>query len=194
MDAGKWDLILHEAANAFSRFGFRKASIDDIARAAGVAKGTIYLGCTSKLDLFYQAILRDIRLWNADLAPLVDPRTPADETLARVAMAAFDTVRDHPLAQNLITNVYAADLPDFVERLDELRAEGLSLVRDILRIGVRQGRFRKDVDLDAAAGILLDLITTTMMFHAHGPDGEEGLMRHAIAVNDLILKGLLARD
>ncbi len=193
MEPRKWETIVAEAARAFSRFGFRKASVDDIARAAGVAKGTVYLGCASKLDLFYQAILRDLRLFNAEIMKLIDPRAPADELLARVANEAFATLERFPLARDLITNVYAADLPDFVDRLDELRAHGLSTVLEILRVGVRQGRFRADLDLEAVAGVFLDLMTSTMMFHAHGPDAPARLMRHAAAVLDVVLKGIAPR-
>jgi AcrR family transcriptional regulator len=191
MEPARWEAVLAEAAKAFSRFGFRKASIDEIARAAGVAKGTIYLGCKSKLDLFYQAILRDLRLWNADLARLVDPRTPADELLLRVAAEAFATLERHPLARGLVTNAYAADLPDFVERLDELRAHALSTVLEILRIGLRQGRFRANLDIEAVAEVFLDLMTAAIMFHSSGENAAARLARHAAAAFDLVLRGLL---
>jgi AcrR family transcriptional regulator len=193
----KWPCILLEAAKAFSRFGFKKTSIDEVAKAAGVAKGTVYLGATSKIDLFYQAILRDLRNWNAELAKLIDPRVPADELLPRVAFAAFATLDEFPLARDLITNVYAADLPDFVDRLDELRSEGLSIVLDILRIGVRQGRFREDLDLDAVAGVFLDMMTASIMFQRQGaktPETEARLLRHASAGLDLVLHGLKPRS
>jgi AcrR family transcriptional regulator len=193
MDPAKWESILAEAARAFARYGFRKTSIDDIARAAGVAKGTVYLGCSSKIDLFYQAILRDLRLWNASLARLVDPRASADELLLRLSAEALESIERHPLARGLVLNEYAADLPDFVERLDELRAHGLSTVLDILRIGVRQGRFRGDLDLEAVAQVFLDLMTATIMFHSRGEDAPARLIRHSAAVLDVVLRGLLPR-
>src|SRR5437870_10741769 len=105
MEATKWEGVVERAAKTFARYGFKKTSIDDIARAAGVAKGTVYLGCTSKLDLFYQAILRDIRLWNAELAKVVDPRVPADELLASIAQEAFASLDRFPLARDLVMNV-----------------------------------------------------------------------------------------
>ena len=37
MEAAKRECILIEAAKAFARFGFQKASVDDIAKAAKVA-------------------------------------------------------------------------------------------------------------------------------------------------------------
>ena len=59
MERAKKDCILDSAAKAFARLGFKKASIDAIARAARVAKGTVYLACESKEDLFFQAVHRD---------------------------------------------------------------------------------------------------------------------------------------
>src|SRR5512132_1609840 len=102
MEGAKWEGIVAEAAKVFARHGFRKTSIDQIARAAGVAKGTVYLGCSSKRDLFYQAILRELRLWNAELTRSVDPRAPADELLVRIAQQCFETRDRYPLARDLI--------------------------------------------------------------------------------------------
>ncbi len=191
MDASKWEAILAEAGQAFGRFGFRKTSMDDIARAAGVAKGTLYLGCTSKRDLFYQTILRDLRLWNAELARPIDPRVPADELLVRVAAEALRTQHQFPLARRLILGEFDADLPDLADHFDELRAHGETTIHEILRIGARQGRFRADLDLEQAAGVLLDLITATIMFHGRGPEADARVLRRAEVAFDLVLNGLL---
>jgi AcrR family transcriptional regulator len=191
MEEAKWETILAEAARAFDRFGFRKASMDDIARAAGVAKGTLYLGSASKRDLFYQAVLRDLRLWNAELGRRIDPRVPADELLVRVSQQALATRDRYPLARDLVLGRFDGDLPDWTERLEELRAASLTTILEILRIGMRQARFRADLDVEEAAGVLLDLLTTSIMYHSRGPDPETRLARHAAAVFDLVLHGLL---
>lgn len=194
MEPAKWEKVVAEAAKAFSRFGFRKTSIDEIARAAGVAKGTVYLGCASKRDLFYQAILRDLRLWNAELAREVDPRVPAEELLLRVARRAIESLDRFPLARDLILDVFAPDLPDYLERLDDLRSQALSTALDILRIGARQGRFRTDLDLVEVAQVFLDLMTATIMFHSRGPDPRARLEKHAAAGLRLFLEGLAPRN
>lgn len=46
------DAIRAAARTQFARFGYRKTTIDEVARAAGVAKGTVYLFTESKADLF----------------------------------------------------------------------------------------------------------------------------------------------
>src|SRR5690242_10087714 len=51
--------ILDAAAALVLRYGYRKTTIDDIARQAGVAKGTIYLHWKTREDLFLDLLLRE---------------------------------------------------------------------------------------------------------------------------------------
>lgn len=44
--------ILNSAQNLFLRYGVKRTSMDDVAREAGIAKGTLYLYFTSKNALF----------------------------------------------------------------------------------------------------------------------------------------------
>ncbi len=68
----KSDAIIEAADRLFARFGFRRTAMDDIAREAGVAKGTLYLYFTSKEALFRALLARNIdlaeRLCDAALA------------------------------------------------------------------------------------------------------------------------------
>lgn len=57
------DRILDAAAELMLRWGYNKTTIDDIARQAGVAKGTIYLHWKTREDLFTALMKREyIRL------------------------------------------------------------------------------------------------------------------------------------
>src|SRR6478736_9851129 len=51
--------LLDAAARLFARFGFDKTSVDDIARAAGVSKGAVYLHWPSKFSLFEAVLIRE---------------------------------------------------------------------------------------------------------------------------------------
>ena len=48
--------LLDAAVSAFSRFGFRKTSMDDVARAAGVSRQGLYLVFSTKEELFRCAL------------------------------------------------------------------------------------------------------------------------------------------
>ena len=53
--------ILDAALRVFGQYGFRRTSMDDIAREAGIGKGTIYLSFTSKDEVFQALSERIVR-------------------------------------------------------------------------------------------------------------------------------------
>src|SRR2546423_7606932 len=142
MEQAKKECILAEAARAFARFGFKKCSIDEIARRAGVAKGTVYLACESKEDLFYQALHREVRAWQAEFARFIDPRKKADQLLELMSSAGLATIGDHPLVRDLFFGKTHELLPSWREKLDDLRSLGHANVVEVLKLGVKQGVFR----------------------------------------------------
>mgnify|MGYP002629923784 CR=1 FL=1 len=63
--------ILRVATDLFVRHGYRKTSIDDVARAAHVAKGTVYLYFKNKADLLMAAIIDEKVRYARRLEPLL---------------------------------------------------------------------------------------------------------------------------
>lgn len=195
MDQKKRECIIVAAARAFSRLGFKKASVDDIAKDAGVAKGTVYLAAESKEDLLYQALLHDLRVWNAELSKLIDPRADPIETLGALAQAGLESLSQRPLLKQLFEGELHALLPGWQERFDELTALGRKNVVEVLEIGKKQGRFRPDLDAAETAVLLMDLQVATMLFHnREGPDREERLGRRLAAATGLLMHGLLSPE
>ena len=191
MDQEKKECILTAAIAAFTRFGFKKASVDEIARDAGVAKGTVYLAAENKEDLFFQALHREVREWVAADSRLIDPRTPADELLAMLGWKAMNEIESKPLIWALLAGEHTRLLPQWSERLDELRGLCAKNIVEVLQLGIRQGRFRKDIDVEAVSDILLDLQITTLLFHNRkSPDLAERIQRRGQAALDLIFQGL----
>jgi AcrR family transcriptional regulator len=193
MEQAKRECILVEAARAFARFGFKKASIDEIAQKAGVAKGTVYLAAQSKEDLYYQVLNREIRAWVADAARGIDPRKPAGELLAQLSQASFAYLESRPLLQDLLFGRTFELLPAWVDRLQELRVLGNTNVVEVLRLGIRQGRFRPEIDVETVASLLGDLqLTGYVLYGRKRSLSDEVLVRRMQAGLDLVLHGLLA--
>jgi AcrR family transcriptional regulator len=193
MDSEKRECIVVSAAKAFARYGFKKASIDDIAKDAGVAKGTVYLAAESKEDLLYQALLHDLREWNSQVAKTIDPRKDALELLAELARIGLESLPGRPLVKQLVEGDFHALLPRWSDRLDELTSMCRRNTIDVLNLGIKQGRFRADLDVDETATLLLDLQVSTLLFHNRPtPDRDERLLRRFTAAMSLIDEGLKA--
>src|SRR5262249_36516948 len=157
--------ILSAATRLFARFGFKKTSVDQIAKDAGVAKGTVYLAADTKEDLFYQAVHREVRAYTAEIAKLIDPRKAADQLLAEVTLAGMKSLEERPLGRDLIFGNHQLILPEWADRLEELRTLGRQNAAEIVRLGIRQGVFRDDLDTDELATILEDMAIATQVFH-----------------------------
>jgi hypothetical protein len=133
---------------------------------------------------------REVRSWVAETATLIDPRIPADQLLLLMSQAGFEHLDSHPLVRDLLFGKTIELMPNWSERLSELRSVGTANVAEVLRLGVRQGIFRDGLDFEATASLLQDLQLTTYLFHMRGPDREERLLRRRDAAIALVMDGL----
>jgi AcrR family transcriptional regulator len=194
MDLEKKDGIILAATRCFIENGYKGTSIDDIAERAGVAKGTIYLACESKADLFYQAVHHDLQAWSAQIARFVDPRRPASEILRQMAESGVLYLAEHPLVRDLFSGVHAGALPDWAERFEQLRSMGRATVAEVLRMGIRAGEFREDLDVEEVAGVLQDLTHSGyILYGATWAKNPDSARRRVAAFTDLALRGLARR-
>jgi AcrR family transcriptional regulator len=138
--------ILDAALRVFGQYGYRRTSMDDIAREAGIGKGTIYLSFVGKEEVF-QALSRHLAqrmLANAE-ATSRQPGTTADK-LAAMHAAWFGTYAD-----TISRSPHAAELLDAKHRLSaNLVTDAANrykrLVRDVLTEAVAAG----ELDLEPA--------------------------------------------
>lgn len=192
MEREKKECILGAAVRAFARFGFKKTSVDQIAKDAGVAKGTVYLAADTKEDLFYQAVHREVRAYTAEIAKLIDPRKPADQLLLEATFAGIKYLEERPLVRDLIFGNHQLILPEWADRLDELRALGRGNCAEIIRLGIRQGLFRADLDVDELSTILEDVAIATQVFHFRGTNRNEQLHKRMKTAWDCLMNGIRA--
>jgi AcrR family transcriptional regulator len=85
-DSSKRRQILDGARQVFMDFGFDGASMNEIARAAGVSKGTLYVYFADKNRLF-EAILEDEALQKSKVVYNLDPRRDVETTLREFGRA-----------------------------------------------------------------------------------------------------------
>ncbi|MGA2283276.1 MAG: TetR/AcrR family transcriptional regulator [Candidatus Dormibacteria bacterium] len=93
------DAILDGAREALIHGGLDRTTMDDVAAAAGVAKGTPYLYFSSKADLIravrYEYGRELIARGGAVLDPELAPSEPAAQRLERFAGSIFDFAVQH---------------------------------------------------------------------------------------------------
>src|SRR4029453_14508682 len=81
VSAFRRDQILTAAHGVFASRGFKDATVGDIAEAAGIAKGTLYLYFKSKEDIYWAALNRGLDELHALTKSAIEPRARPREKL-----------------------------------------------------------------------------------------------------------------
>jgi TetR/AcrR family transcriptional regulator, fatty acid metabolism regulator protein len=184
----KRDAILRAATDVFAERGYFNAQVADVARAAGVAAGTVYLYFRSKDDVLVSIFERTMREALADgragVADIRDPRQRLQK-LARLHLARLG--RDRNLA--IVFQVELRQSTKFMERLSStLLRDYLGLIRSAIADGQREGMFRSHLNPTAAAKMLfgaLDEMATNWILSKR----RYQLEAEADAVLDLFING-----
>ncbi len=147
-------MILRAATHVFARNGYFNSKVADIARAAEVADGTVYLYFKSKEEIlhsiFDQNMAEAIAAGRKLIENLDDPR----EKLRRIAKLHLERLgADRDLAV-----VFQVELRGSTKFMEEFSAAGfaeyLALLRRTFEEGQRVGAFRKELNATVAAKIL----------------------------------------
>jgi TetR/AcrR family transcriptional regulator, fatty acid metabolism regulator protein len=190
--ANKRDALLRAAIDVFAERGFFNAQVADVARAAGVAAGTVYLYFRSKDDILIQLFERTMREAFAEARDAVaGVRDPAERLrlFARLHLARLG--RDRNLA--IVFQVELRQSVKFMERLSStLLRDYLGDIRTAFADGQAAGVFRADFNPTTAAKMFfgaLDEMATNWILSQR----RYSLEADADAVVDLFLQGAAPR-
>ncbi|MCK4786664.1 MAG: TetR/AcrR family transcriptional regulator [Desulfobacteraceae bacterium] len=154
----KRENILQTAAMLFADQGFARTDVAQIAKRAGVAKGSIYNYFESKEDLYLyvcrDGIERSRQAVYSDIRPEWDLYRQIDHIFRRGV--AF--VLAHPQYARLYLNVASSGMERFADQLSlEVEKYTSDHLKRIIADGMSRGIVRKDVDVSLAAFLINSL-------------------------------------
>ena len=162
--------ILTAALACFAERGFAATRLDEVARRAGVTKGTLYLYFDNKEDLF-KAVVRQALVPNIErIEEVVDKATePASVLLERLIWSWSAIIASPVSAIPKLVIAEAGNFPDLARfYLDEVVRRGMALVRRVLHAGIEGGEFH-DIDVDSAVMcVIAPLIVAMLWRHSLG--------------------------
>lgn len=155
---GRRRRILEAARGCFGRLGFAGATVETIAREAGVSNGLLYQFFRGKEHLFEVVLEQLVRDWARALSlrDLPGPRSAA-ESLEAMFRASVAFAESNPLLPKLLLEDAQLQLRRFRLRSADRVEPHRALVAGILREGVAAGEFRADLDVPLAADVVCQL-------------------------------------
>jgi AcrR family transcriptional regulator len=144
--AARRDAILDAALDEFSARGFEAARLDDVAKRAGVAKGTIYLYFADKESLFFDLIRSRMSpvIGGIEMALATDFPLPFifDRVIELLLREVFGTQRQHMIRLIISEGPRFPALAEFYYR--EILSRILEAVRGLLRRALERGELADD--------------------------------------------------
>ncbi len=191
--------LLEAALDVFSDFGYRKSGIEDIAKRAGVANGTIYLYADSKRDLYKRAVEYGFDKWQAAAARAAEAvgngPGKSRERFEALCRAAYSYLASEPRLRRILARdpalFPAAPGGDGDDPFVEINRRSVALLEGAIAEGVGSGEFEVD-DATAAAELLFSLYRVMIEKAYVEEDGGEG--RRFEAALGIILNGLSSRS
>jgi AcrR family transcriptional regulator len=133
--------IVESARQIFSRFGFKKTTMDEIAQSVSKGKSSIYYYFQGKEEIYKAVIEKEALLIRDELTKAISHASdPVDKLKAYVAvrMRTFQAMANF---YGAIKNEYLTNL-DFVNKIREkYDKEEMQMVEDVLKEGVARNEF-----------------------------------------------------
>ena len=151
--------ILEAARGRFLRFGPRKTTMDEVARAAGCSRTTLYAHFRNMEDLYGSLLEQEAEAFICDTTAVVENAHGAGAKIRAMVEATRATyARNHVLRM-----AFTGDAEMSLEGVASVYTRGqerriIELLRQVLEDGVREGSLR-DIDPERVAYLMFHLGT-----------------------------------
>jgi AcrR family transcriptional regulator len=190
------DRILDAAESLLAQYGYRKMTVEDIARKVGIGKGTIYLHFNGKQELALSTVDRIVKRLVERLREIAAMEASATERLQSMlemrVLFRFDRVRKYSQGlDDLLRSIRSALLE---RRRHHFELEASEFER-VLQEGLNRGELSLE-DPRQTAHLLLIATNSLLPFNLSPRElGDRAdLLRRAKLVSELLIQGLEARS
>jgi len=183
--------ILKIAREIFSKYGYKKTTLDDIANAVRKGKSSLYYYFKSKEDLFQAVIMKEVDILAHELEIVINRNTDPVDKLRDYILTKLATFRGLANFYHAIEHdVTAVDFIDEIKRRYE--QDEIRMIKRILIEGVRKNVFEiYDFNL-AAIGITTAIKGLEMPLTA-GSYGEINLESTVDTILKIMCYGIMKR-
>ena len=189
----KRDRILKAAIKVFAKNGFYATRVSEIAKAAGVADGTIYLYFKNKDDVLITIFQDGIQQLLVILREVASSGQPFDERITRIIELQLGLLEE----QRDLAEVITVNLPQSSSLLKQYAAplfmEYIDVIAGLVREGQKEGAFRKDINSRVVARSLFGALDAILLTWALGEADPASLRKAASHCASLFLEGLRVR-
>lgn len=185
--------IVGVARRIFTRIGFRKATMEEIASTSKMGKSSIYYYFKSKEEIFRAVVEFEARMLKERLNRVISKSSSPSDRLKSYILFRLHHIRTLENFYSALNEESLSHMGFILEIRKNFEKEEQQLVREILEDGMQQGVFQlssSKIGAIAISTMMKGLELPLLLDEAHKTDREE-LMEDLIRV---LLYGILKRE
>ncbi|WP_353095546.1 TetR/AcrR family transcriptional regulator [Tissierella praeacuta] len=181
--------IIEAAMKVFGEYGFYRGKVEDIAKEAGIGKGTIYEYFGSKKEIFQQMVMYIIDTYFEGLKETVLMEKSIRNKMIGVLNyhSKFIDIHAHLIERSFYQ--FENILKEVKEYIQETDKKVFDFTLQIISEGIDGGELDPSIDKDIATIIFLGIINSGHLKAAIPHDGSLDNIRNDNIV-DMVLKGI----
>ena len=153
--------IVEAARQLFQQYGLHKTTMEDIAKATGKGKSTLYYYFSNKDEVFEVLVLKEIdEVYTAVYRKVSEFKT-ARQKIAAYALNSFSEIKEKTILYKLVCGELKGNLNNLMSNLrGKWDIKEIEILKEILESGVKSGEFTaiKNGDIDVLARILVSAL------------------------------------
>ncbi|NLA27808.1 MAG: TetR/AcrR family transcriptional regulator [Firmicutes bacterium] len=185
--------LLRASLYIFGCYGYKKATMEEIAAQLDMTKSALYLYIRNKRELYEKTVARALERWQSRVDEAVKKETDPLGKLRALAYNAFFYLAEDEDLRNVLARdpdifpMFPAEDPYF-----EINERSRNMIKEILEEGMSQGVFR-EVQVENTVWLLFSLykmfIIETYIYT--GKESTLDLFKHTV---ELVTHGLLIKN
>jgi AcrR family transcriptional regulator len=180
--------MVRAAARLFSERGYHGTSMQHLADALGLQRGSLYAHIGSKQELLFDVVEEGADRFLERGQKAVEMQALAAVRLRRLLVGHVETAIEHLDAATVFLNEWRYLSPGLAAVVQEKRDRYEGMVRQIVEDGIKEKEFRADVNVRFAARLVLSAGNWTYAWFR--PGGEMGATEIGERFAELLIKGL----
>lgn len=151
------EAVYDAALRVFARYGFRKATVEDIAAELGMTKGNLYLYVKDKQELYRKSVAHALLRWQLYVRDAIAKEPNVRQQFLVMGEKALEYLsKDGDLHRVLIRDPDIFPMFPISDPYEQINRNSVSMIRSILKRGMEEGVFRS-VNLQTLPRVLFSI-------------------------------------
>ncbi len=181
--------IYAASLGVFAEYGYKKATVEDIASRLDMTKGNLYRYAKNKKDLYHKTVSYALIRWQEMVMKRVANESDARSKFKTMCYKAVEYLaNDDDFRKVLVRDPDIFPMFPVVDAFQEINQASKDLIKQILEQGMQEGTFRQ-VDPDRISEVFFS-IYKMFIIRAYIKESDQAIQEMYLDTIDILTRGL----